>query len=219
MVNEGVVLAYLAGLISADGHIKRKDYTITLYVSSKKHAEIIVGLLRKYTTRKIGIRKHHNVYEVYVTDKELALVFINKYGVSKGRKYDRIVLPTLNDLETRYFIAGFFDGDGSIYVCKHICKYGRVSYYYEIKIKSKSIVFLKQIQKFMKKYGVSFRLKNYSSTIPYLVLSRRDQVLLFFKTIPTRFKRPQDPLPQGAKSYNPGRTTSGEGARLERARR
>lgn len=218
-MNDIYRLAYLAGLIAADGHISGKDYTITIYVGSFERTKDIKRMLEGYTDNMVGIRFHNNVYEVYVTDKQLATHFVNRYKIPVGRKYDKLELPKLDDVELNSFIAGLFDGDGSIYKRKHIAENNVIKTYYEVKLKSRSTKLLKQIIDYLEKYNICFKLKTYESMIPYIVLSRREQVMRFFKIIPLKYKRPRDLPPHGAKSYNPGRTTSGEGARLERARR
>ena len=117
--SEELELAYLAGLICADGHIRDRDKMITSYLGTSRYVGVVKKLLERYSLRKACVRRHHGVFEVYVTDKNLARIFIKKYEIPVGRKYDKITLPPLTNIEKRYFIAGFFDGDGSIYTRIH----------------------------------------------------------------------------------------------------
>ena len=183
--------AYLAGYIAADGHINKKDYTISIYTGKYESALMLKGMLAKYTGRKVGIRQHKRVYEVYVTDKALAIYFHYKYKIPIGYKADKVKLSNhLNECSKRSFIAGFFDGDGSIYMRKYRRKNGMISTYLEIKIKSKSFKLLSQIKIFLSSLGIHSRIKSYPRHVSYLVISKSLDSHLFFKCIPTILKRP-----------------------------
>ncbi|PUA33174.1 MAG: hypothetical protein B7O98_01690 [Zestosphaera tikiterensis] len=182
--------AYLAGLIAADGHINPKDYSITIYTGDLGRAQTIKNMLEKLTCNKVSIRNHNGAYEVTVTDKKLTLKFSTKYMIPIGRKSEQIILPTtnINKRELLEFIAGYFDGDGSIYRRIHRARDGRIRVYYEVKVKSKSLYFLNQLRNLLASYNIVSRVKVYKNMIPYLVVSRKGDVIRFFRIFKPRFK-------------------------------
>jgi len=187
--------AYLAGLIAADGHINPKDYSITIYTGNSGKAHAIKNMLEKLTRNRVSIRNHNGAYEVTVTDKRLALKFSTKYMIPIGKKAERVILPitSVSKKELLEFIAGYFDGDGSIYRRIHRTRDGRIRVYYEVKIKSKSLCFLNQLRNLLASYNIVSRVKVYKNTIPYLVISREEDVIRFFKIFKPRFKNPLNP--------------------------
>jgi len=175
------IIAYLAGLIMADGHISKKDSRILIYTKDEKNKEIIYNLLAILTKNRICVKFKKGVFEICVYDKKLSHLLFKKYKIPKGKKSHKIILPKVSKEEKIAIIAGFFDGDGSIYVRK-VKKGNKVKEYTEIKFKSKSILFLQQCIGFLEKMGLKpSNVKTYNSITPYFIISRQKDIEKFLK--------------------------------------
>ncbi len=183
-------LAYLSGLIMADGHIDKRDFTIHLYIQNKNFREKIKRLLKPYTNNKIRDVYHSGVNVVSLTDKKFAGFLIQKYGIPPGNKAGIIRIPAKKSRrEILSFIEGYFDGDGSIYTRKVKTTAVKIKVYREIKFKSKSKIFLLQCQKLLHQLKIGFSdMRCYDKQVPYFVISRKEDIDRFFKIFKPRLK-------------------------------
>ncbi|MBU0628353.1 MAG: hypothetical protein KKC75_04130 [Nanoarchaeota archaeon] len=127
-------LAYIAGLIASDGHIKidKRHATTYFYNTDKELIKIFKEKMNKlgykfseYTQkagRKSKIRGNEfiskrDVYTVYNSTKEFAKKII-EFGVPNGNKSIKFALEgkilTYSEKTIANFLRGVFDGDGSI---------------------------------------------------------------------------------------------------------
>ncbi|HLC51339.1 MAG TPA: LAGLIDADG family homing endonuclease [archaeon] len=175
-------LAYIAGLIIADGHIRR-DYGILIYIKDKQFREKVKNKLTKFTKNKISDKYRNGVNEVYFTDKSFATLIMQKFKIPMGNKAAKIELSSnLTSFEKIHLIEGYFDGDGSIYPRKMRTSSGNLGVYWELKFKSKSIRFLRQCKVFIKSQQIkSSDIRRYMGQVPYFVISRREDIARFYK--------------------------------------
>lgn len=155
-------LAYLLGIIYADGHIrhyyengKRKNSKIEIYLSTdegdikervKKYFIEIFGLEPKEFIRE----EQHKVTLVIPSTKIVKFLELN--GLSKD-KSENIAVPELifrsKPSVMAAFLAGFFDGDGSI------------DQHYRIALKSVSERFIKEAQLLFMVLGIITSIQEY----------------------------------------------------------
>lgn len=175
-------LAYLAGLIAADGHLRKKDFTVIIYIKDNKFSEKIKSLLKEFIKNKISQKIRKNVIELSFTQKDFAKKITTKYKIPVGKKAEKIIFPEwISKSEKIAFIEGFFDGDDLIYKRKVKVSSNNIKEYYEIKFKSKSKKFLKSCKKFLETLGIkTSEIRTYNKQIPYFVISKRDCIIRFF---------------------------------------
>lgn len=125
--------AYWLGFIAADGCLKNNKVKIT-----SKDIEIIIKF-------KNDLKSEHKISTSIIFDKRTKKQYIghnisitNNLFTKKVEKYintdksDCFVLPKINDIYYPYFIAGMFDGDGTISSCgkhKNLIRIGLISTY------------------------------------------------------------------------------------------
>ena len=151
------MLAYIAGLVAADGYIGSREVRIA--TNNLGYAKLIMRILENsgYKPRlSVGTR----VFLVRVYSTRLKETLINEYGLVQGRKANAIVFPEqLSYSDKLAYTAGYFDGDGSIGIVRSGIKDKRWGPYYtpRITISSKSKVFLEALERFLRSNGLSVR--------------------------------------------------------------
>jgi len=158
--------AYILGYLFADGNLlKRKTGQLRLSFTSADK-EIIEKIRHELSAdnRKIFIRneKHHVYYKKenrYFNQKKQYrmqicnyhfLKYLENFGMTPGRKCDRIKIPKLISKKKKYFAAffrGFFDGDGTISSFKKRKQPGA-------SIKTASYKFLVQCKELLDNFGI-----------------------------------------------------------------
>jgi hypothetical protein len=101
---------YLIGLMASDGSVKNKK-TFSLSQSGDSGYELLSLILKKLkSNHKIYTYKNSNSFTI--TDERVVKV-LTEYNIypNKTLTYE---LPHLNDVELKYFLQGYVDGDGSI---------------------------------------------------------------------------------------------------------
>ena len=136
-------LAYVAGLIAADGSLEIRDPFITLPSANRDFLE---QHARRYLETVAGRRirsfvdKYAKVYKLRIYNRALWRTLIERYNVPAGAK-SRIVKPpfTLTPREEIAYVQGWFDGEGWLEVLrvrsKTLHEYPRIGF----KVRSKSI--------------------------------------------------------------------------------
>ena len=170
--------AWLMGFIAADGYLPatkgaRNRITISL---AEKDREILERIAKE-------LEYEGNIYEYVVnlngkTYNEVSLTFASKqirtqlenYGIVNNKTFKLDKIPDIPDEYKIDFIAGVFDGDGSIGISKN----GRPFW----TITAANYDFLKDIEKFLtKNYGLPEN-KVYSSKLVYsLQYGKVDDIL------------------------------------------
>ena len=146
-------MAYLAGLIAADGHLYSREVRIAFGdLWFLKNVSRIISCLG--IRHKVG--KGVRVYLVRIYSANLVGFLREKYCLKIGRKANALIFPSwLNRDEKITYTAGFFDGDGSIGLVKSGIKQGKWGPYISPRITftSKSEVFLEDLRSFLESLG------------------------------------------------------------------
>ena len=152
-------LAYLAGLIGADGSLETKKPFITIASADRQFLEKQVApLIVNVTRRRIRVfmDRSANVYKLRMYDRKLWSSLVKRYRIPCGAK-SRIVRPPLmltNDERLQY-LQGWLDGEGWIEIlrvrAKKLNRYPRIGF----KVRSKSI--RNWIRRTLKERGVPVR--------------------------------------------------------------
>ena len=119
-INQSANLAYVLGLMGADGCIAQNTNQIYIELQ-QQDAEILDKIVEKlkltrpvkYYTTKTGYKNA----KIYIEDKWLKNVLITRWGLCPNKTYniDNFHFPT--KLDKKYwkdYIRGYFDGDGCI---------------------------------------------------------------------------------------------------------
>lgn len=160
-------MAYILGYIFAEGNInisKNRGHREALQIESKDR-DILYFINKElgkniYPTYRKRIRKERKnpiqeSFYITICSKEI-INDLTKLGVPAGKKSRKIKFPSLPEKCTKYFIKGYFDGDGSIFILNKKRKYKNkiYSYFYKyLTFKSKSLKFLKELNKKLNSLG------------------------------------------------------------------
>lgn len=146
-------IAYLAGLIAADGHLSKND-GIAIYVKDREFVKKIVQSLCQITNSKISIYPSKGAFRINVFDKILLNALTQKFKIPMGKKSNCLIFPeTLSKKEKLDFVRGYVDGDGSIYIDKRK-RYGIINTYPRVEIASQSREFLDKMIVFLYMFGI-----------------------------------------------------------------
>lgn len=157
-------LAYLCGVMAGDGHLGNgrsfgDKYEINCGGNPSDEIEFydktITQLFYKLFNVKIKPKLiSGGTYGFRVGSKLIHRFFTDIIGLPKGKKYDGLKIPKLIKGEkelTKQFIIGLFDTDFGFTLKK---RYKKFHYYPVICFVSKSKVFLKEVHKELKDYGI-----------------------------------------------------------------
>lgn|GEM_PF-7064111 len=146
--------SYIAGLISADGHLDKDEKSVSIYSNNRAFSEKIRVLLEEESGAKAKIYSSKNAYKIYVYCPSFYDLLIKKYSLFTGRKSHQLKFPeNLNSQEIKSFVKGYVDGDGCIYIDKRKRR-GRINFYLRVEIASKSKRFLIKLKKFLERNNV-----------------------------------------------------------------
>jgi intein/homing endonuclease len=146
--------SYIAGLISADGHLDKNEKSVSIYSNNRVFSERIRFLLKEESGAKAKIYASKNAYKIYSYCPSFYNLLVERYNLFIGRKSHRLKFPeNLNLEEIKSFIKGYVDGDGCVYVDKRKRR-GKIDFYLRVEIASKSKKFLTKIKKFLEKNKV-----------------------------------------------------------------
>lgn len=105
--------AYILGMLYADGYITDCQLGLKLKKSDKELVEII----KNYFSEDIKLQFEKNNYK-FVVSSVVVVNNLKKIGLSKHKTNFNFNIPILKSDLYKHFIRGYFDGDGSIYICK-----------------------------------------------------------------------------------------------------
>lgn len=102
--------AYIAGLLFADGYVSHMQIGLRL----KKSDENLVRKIRDYFSSEITLQEDNTSFS-FVISSDVACKNLKILG--KVKTGEPIHIPQMNRSLIRHFIRGYFDGDGTIFVC------------------------------------------------------------------------------------------------------
>ena len=102
-------MAYVLGLLMADGHINKQLHAIYFYHNDIKILERVANFMQ--ADNQIKKREDTNGYMLTINSKEIRKDLI-KLDVPTGNKSAIITMPKVPKNYLPCFIRGFFDGDG-----------------------------------------------------------------------------------------------------------
>ena len=109
------LIAYMAGLVASDGHLKKNYSHIQIATANLEFARRIQKILNQIISTPSKLRKN-GCWIVEVTDKGLYNLLTQTFKIPPGEKSDKLTLPNVvTREEVRAFIRGFCDGDSSIH--------------------------------------------------------------------------------------------------------
>lgn len=136
--------AYILGFLYADGCNDKKQNRVTIQVGEKDKK--ILYFVKKQTSysgpikfQKIENKNHQNRVILCFGSKNLCSI-LEKQGVVPPPKDFSIEFPSkkiMNEKLLKYFVLGFFDGDGSAFIKngKPVASFSCASYNFIIKLK------------------------------------------------------------------------------------
>lgn len=132
--------AYIMGMLYANGYITRQQLGLKLKESDKN----LVEKIKNYFSKDIKLQydKKRKVYS-FVVSSTTVIKNLEKLGFLRQKSKKELQIPDMPDNLKRHFIRGYFDGDGSIYICKKNNK----SAYLKSYICSPTISILQDMQK------------------------------------------------------------------------
>jgi len=143
------LIAYLAGLVASDGHLKKDSYGIQVSTANLEFAKNIQKIIAPITGKLPRIYQN-GCYVVEINDKALYKDLKERFRIPSGEKSDKLVSPLITEQEEiRQFIKGFCDGDSSVHKRKM-----RKKYVPRIRIMSTSKAILEWIRKQFIKDGI-----------------------------------------------------------------
>lgn len=104
--------AYIVGLLFADGYINRMQVGLRLKKSDKE----LIERIKNYFSPKIVMSENAITYG-FVISSDIACQNLKNLG--KVKTGVPIHIPKMNASLVRHFIRGYFDGDGTIFVCNN----------------------------------------------------------------------------------------------------
>ncbi len=163
-------LAYLIGNIYADGALRnsievkkrkgRYNYEITITDESKEHLQDIVELLEELFNIKTNVKTAYNgkwyriLFSSSTIHRFLNKVFEMPLGYKKGKlRVPKVIKNAPLEIQ-KYFIIGFFDGDGS---CTNL-EDGRKKFTPVVHAGQSDKKILIDIQEMLKKFELNFNL-------------------------------------------------------------
>lgn len=102
--------AYITGLLFADGFIGHKQIGLRL----KKDDKQLLEKVKNYFSPAIALQEDANSYR-FVISSDIACINLRNLG--KVKTGEPIHIPPMNKSLIRHFIRGYFDGDGTIFIC------------------------------------------------------------------------------------------------------
>ena len=108
------IFCYFLGIIASDGHIDIKRNTIGITSIDKE----TIKKFQKFVGNPLYVYQYNNAYRITLCNKQI-IEILNKKGFSKP-KFQR-ALPFIPKKYLKYFILGYFDGDGNANWAKKSC--------------------------------------------------------------------------------------------------
>ena len=109
------LIAYLAGIVASDGHLKKNYHCIQIATANREFAKKLQKILSHLTNKPIKLRRN-GCWVIEVSDTTLYNLLVNSFRIPPGEKSDKLIPPNISiPEEIRAFIKGFCDGDSSIH--------------------------------------------------------------------------------------------------------
>ncbi len=110
--NQSPSLAYLLGLLTADGNICESSNHHTLQLTLKRSDESLLRKIKSLAGGYVGRAKTVKAFYWRLSGIEF-IEMVKRFGL-KPRKTQRTAIPPLEKNLYRHFIRGYFDGDGTL---------------------------------------------------------------------------------------------------------
>lgn len=111
-------MAYLAGLVAADGHLESTEPYITVSSKERRFLEKYVApLIHDLTGRKTKVYwdKSARIWKVRIYSRKLWTTLIQSYAIPHGNKASQILPPKLLEPSERiWYMRGWFEGESWI---------------------------------------------------------------------------------------------------------
>lgn len=104
--------AYITGLLFVDGYVNNQQIGLKLKRSDKE----LVEKIKNYFSPKITLQEDETGYS-FVISSDIACKNLKQLG--KVKTGEPIHIPQMNKSLKRHFIRGYFDGDGTIFICSN----------------------------------------------------------------------------------------------------
>lgn len=139
--------AYIIGLMFADGYQNGSQ------IGLKSKDKDLIEEVKNYFSKEIVLQKSKNgkYYSFVISSKE-ACFSAEKLGFEKSKTKKEISIPKMKDNLIIHFIRGYFDGDGTIFICNDK---NNKSSFLKGNICSPTKRILEEIQCFLKKNNIS----------------------------------------------------------------
>lgn len=134
--------AYIAGLLFADGYISYKQIGLRL----KKTDKQLIQKIRDYFSPEITLHED-SISNSFVISSDIACKNLKQLG--KVKTGEHIRMPQMDKSLVRHFIRGYFDGDGTIFVCNSKTKT------FKANICCVTTDILEEFQTELQEYGIS----------------------------------------------------------------
>lgn len=136
--------AYITGFMFADGYIAGNQLGFRL-----KHLDVeIVKRIKNFFNENISLRKEKASIG-FVVSSTLVLKNLGHLGMDGRKTENPRRLPPIENSLIRHFIRGYFDGDGTIFVCNE-----RSNKYLKCNICCTNIGILEDFQEILGKEGI-----------------------------------------------------------------
>jgi len=144
------IIAYIAGLVASDGHLRKNESRIEI---SSKNRKFLLKVLRKLG--RVGIKakiyERKNIYALYIYNDLVYDTLTRKFLLPPGKKAEKLApIKGLSKKEVISFIRGFCDGDSTIHKRRM-----RNKYVPRIRIMSVAKEFIEWVYEELKKLGIS----------------------------------------------------------------
>lgn len=136
--------AYILGFLFSDGYISGQQLGLRL----KKTDKDVLRKIKDYFCEQIKLQEEKTSY-TFVVSSYKVINNLMKIGMKRNKSYKELSIPNIPIELKRHFIRGYFDGDGTIYVCKRK-KYNHL----KAAICSSSNCILKEFKKEMSLYNI-----------------------------------------------------------------
>lgn len=137
--------AYITGMLFSDGYVGKHQLGLRLKKSDKELLEQI----KNYFSKDIKLQEEKNDFSFVVSSTAVCANFV-KLGLLKNKTKIGINVPQMDKSLYRHFIRGYFDGDGTVYVCNTKPKHSYLKAY----ICSATVSILNDIQNILSVHNI-----------------------------------------------------------------
>ncbi len=147
-------LAFIAGIVAADGPIRISRPIIEIYSKDKEVLEKLQQILSKIeqTSTAMKVYKTKTKYVLYIYSSTLTATLTKTYKIPRGKKSKTLSFPELPHQEQLEYIKGFIFGDGTFYLEKTYKKSKVSGKTPVLEIYSASLCFLESVKSVMEKF-------------------------------------------------------------------